>query len=34
VPHERLRHEIATRFARAGAEAPVVRRRKHIVPPV
>jgi acetyl-CoA carboxylase carboxyltransferase component len=35
VPHERLRHEIATRFARAPktSERPAPR-RKHLVPPV
>jgi acetyl-CoA carboxylase carboxyltransferase component len=34
VPHERLRHEIATRFARGKAEERPRPRRKHIVPPV
>jgi acetyl-CoA carboxylase carboxyltransferase component len=34
IPHERLRHEIAARFARSHARAGARPQRKHLVPPV
>jgi acetyl-CoA carboxylase carboxyltransferase component len=34
VPHDRLRQEIATRFARASRTSRAAPRRKHLVPPV
>jgi len=34
VPHERLRHEVATRFSRAASTERLAPKRKHLVPPV
>jgi len=34
VPHERLRHEIATRLERGKGKQVIAPRRKHMVPPV